>query len=60
MFQHMFLADLERTAVHIGLDRGNIKDGYRDLGIRRLATELVVGVPESLADGVYTDECPSR
>jgi hypothetical protein len=54
--QHIFLTNLERATVHIGLDRGNIKDSYRNLGIRRLATELVVGVPESLTDSVYTDE----
>ena len=51
-----YLGDLQRAAVHVGLDRGNIENGNGHLGVRRLGSELVVGIPESLPDGVDTNE----
>ena len=44
------------AAVDVGLNRGDIEDGNGNLGIRRLGSELVVRIPESLSYRVDADE----
>jgi hypothetical protein len=54
-FRH--LADFQRAAVDVRLNGRHIEDRHGDLGIRGLGSELVVCIPETLANRVHPNEC---